>query len=292
LDIEEEYLKLSLRLVIASLFLFNNYLAFACEPPQECLLPNSWQIGVAVGLGVRSNPLVDGDNVPLLLLPDIAWYGDAAYFDNGEFGYQWVETKTHAFETFIHLDEERSFFTFWSPTNIFLPSSGLDILSPGSEPVLQPPAEISINDIASRKWAINGGLRWHYKQKSGEWQISLEKDISGVHKGEKLQLSYQHNWQWQDWRIALKSTAIWKSEKLSDYYYGISARDNVSSQFYYHAEAGWQPKLSLQVQHPISSSWLWLLSASYQKLHSGITNSPLVREKDVQSVFSGVAYRF
>ena len=283
---------LSLRFVFASIFLFHSYVADACEPPQDCLLANSWQIGIAVGIGVRSNPLVDGDNVPLLLLPDIAWYGDAAYFDNGEFGYQWVDSETNAFETFIHLDEERSFFTFWSPSNIFLPSGDLALATPGSELDSQTPEEISVDDIASRKWALNAGVRWHLKQKTGEWQISLEKDISGVHKGEKLHLSYQHNWQWREWRMALKTTAIWKSEKLSDYYYGISARDNVSANYYYQARAGWQPKLSLHLQHPLSSRWLWLLNASYQKLHSGVTNSPLVREKDVKSVFSGVAYRF
>jgi outer membrane protein len=285
-------LKLSLRYVFASIFLFHSYAAYSCEPPQDCLLPNSWQLGIAVGLGVRSNPLVDGDDVPLLLLPDIAWYGDAAYFDNGELGYQWIDSETQAFETFIHLDEERSFFTFWSPSNIFLPFNGTALATPDAGPAPQPPTQISVDDVASRKWALNAGFRWHYKQKTGEWQLSMEKDISDVHKGEKLHLSYQHNWQWQEWRMALKTTAIWKSEKLVDYYYGISARDNVSAQFFYNGEAGWQPKLSLHLQRPLNSSWLWLLNASYQKLHTGMTDSPLVREKDIQSVFSGLAYRF
>ena len=282
--------------MFASMFLFHSYAAYSCELPQDCLLPNSWQIGIAVGLGVRSNPLVNGDDVPLLLLPDIAWYGDAAYFDNGELGYQWIDSKTQALETFIHLDEERSFFSFWSPSNIFLPvnsvSTGTPDAGPDAGPAPQPPTEISVDDVASRKWALNAGFRWHYKQKASEWQLSLEKDISGVHEGEKLHLSYQHSWQWQEWRMALKTTAIWKSEKLTNYYYGISARDNVSAQFFYHAEAGWQPKLSLHLQRPLNSSWSWLLNASYQKLHTGMTNSPLVREKDIQSVFSGLAYRF
>jgi outer membrane protein len=281
-------LKLNLRYMFSSIFLFYSYSSYSCEPPKDCLLANSWQISIAVGLGVRTNPLVDGDDLPLLLLPDVAWYGDASYFDNGEFGYQWIDADTHAFETFVHMDEERSFFSFWSPSNIFLSTDALAVEVSDSGSAL----EVSIDQVASRKWALNAGFRMHYRQKHGEWSLSLEKDISTVHKGEKLHLSYQHQWQWQEWRMALKIAAIWKSTKLSNYYYGISARDNVSSQFFYQAKAGWQPKLSLHLQRPLNRNWLWLLNASYQQLHAGITNSPLVLEKDIQSVFSGFAYRF
>ena len=121
--------------------------ANACEQQLECLFPNSWQLSVAVGVGVRTNPLVDGDNVPLLILPDIAWYGEAAYFDNGELGYQWYEEDTHAFETFVHLDAERSFFSFWDPANIFLPLDTSFVSSPDFDnPEQAAPLEVSKND--------------------------------------------------------------------------------------------------------------------------------------------------
>jgi outer membrane protein len=267
--------------------------ANACEQQLECLFPNSWQLSVAVGVGVRTNPLVDGDNVPLLILPDIAWYGEAAYFDNGELGYQWYEEDTHAFETFVHLDAERSFFSFWDPANIFLPLDTSFVSSPDFDnPEQAAPLEVSKNDIASRKWAINGGVRWHIYQKNSEWLLSLETDVTSVHNGSKLNLSYQQRWQLGNWRVAMTPSLIWKSDKLVDYYYGVSSRDKVDSTLYYRANGGWQTKLAFTAQTQLTEHWMWLFMGSYQTLHSGMTDSPLIQEKDIKSIFIGLAYRF
>lgn len=283
---------LKVMLVFVSLSLLACSLAQACEQRQDCVPENSWQLGVAIGVGVRSNPLVDGDNIPLILLPDIAWYGETAYFDNGELGYQWYNNNKQAFTSFIHLDSERAFFSFWHPANTLSPleSLGGEVPVAGSD---EPPrTELSKNDVASRDWAINAGIRWHYRLKNTEWKLTIEKDVSGVHQGEKLQISYQHHWQWRDWQISLTPALVWKSKKLIDYYYGIDARDKVDSQFFYPGSAGWQSRLSLTMQKPLNDKWLWLLRASHQRLHSGMSDSPLVRENNIQSVFFGLAYRF
>jgi outer membrane protein len=302
------HLKLRLRYLFASIFLFHSYAAYSCEPPQDCLLANSWQLSVAVGLGVRSNPLVDGDNIPLVILPDIAWYGEAAYFDNGELGYQWYDKQNQAFTTFMHIDSERAFFSFSHAANIFssltaVDSNSLetdfsslnavDSNSPETDVPEQPDIpELSKDKVASRDWAVNAGIRWHYRRQNAEWKVSIEREISGVHQGAKFQLSYRHHWLWQDWQISLTPAVVWKSDKLIDYYYGIDARDNVDSQFFYQGTAGWQPRISLSLQKPLNDRWLWLLRASYQRLHSGMSDSPLVREENIQSVFFGLAYGF
>lgn len=282
-----------LRFLLLVVFSQISSLAFACEPEENCTSVNQWQLGVAFGVGVRTNPLVDGENIPLVILPDIAWYGESAYFDNGELGYQWIQDPQQAFSTFVHLDTERAFFSFWHPSNVFMPlrvegnqDSGANVAELPDSPAL------SINAVASRDWAVNAGIRWHYYNQSGEWTLSAEQDISGVHQGGKLSLSYQHHMQWQDWKMSLKPALIWKSAQLINYYYGIDARDSVDEQFYYRATAGWQPSLTMSLQKPINEKWQWFFRASYQYLHPGMRHSPLVKQNNIQSAFFGLAYRF
>ena len=273
----------------------------ACERDQDnmsnerCLAVNEWQFGIALGLGFTSNPLVGGDNIPLVVLPDIDWYGDAFYFDNGELGYQWLDTKKYSFVTFVNVDKERAFFNFWHPANILLPINRVSSSVTDAEaPSISGPEQlsVSIDNVSRRNWAIMGGGRWYYRHNSSEWQLSVEKDLSATHNGEKLDLSYEYFWQWPTIRLSTQLKMIWKSAALIDYYYGVKAQDKVDPSFFYQASSGWQPAIAMTLQKKMQNNWYWLSRISVQKLHSGMTNSPLVEERNIFSVFSGFAYQF
>ena len=266
-------------------------LANACEVEEECLESSTWQLGIALGIGARSNPLVDGDTMPLVVLPDIAWYGESAYFDNGELGYQWLDDKAFALETFVMFDTERAFFSFWQPDNLFFSSDVLISSVPGFD-MEQATPDVSINDVAARDWTINGGIRGHWYTKNGEWKVSWQHDLLNVHSGSKFLLGYRHGWQVEKWRFSVGLDAIWKSEELLDYYYGLSFRDGVPMDVLYDARAGWQPRITVGASHPISERWQFIFRASYQRLNDGMYDSPLVDKKSVQSLFIGAAYRF
>lgn len=282
-----------LRILVTSLALLSIAVS-ACEPPQECVEKDNWQLGVALGVGIKSNPLVDGDNIPLVVLPDIAWYGESAYFDNGELGYQWFADSSFSFETFAQIDTERAFFSFWHPANVFVPSSGFTSDVPESFPPSfdAQVSRLSIDDVAKRNWAVNGGMRLQILRQNYHWKFTWQADISQVHKGQKFGIHYTYRWSWQDWRLDISPSLIWKSENLIDYYYGIDERDNVASNQFYQGGAGWQPGILLSASKKINEHWLWLVRLDYQKLHSGMSNSPLVEEDNVHSMFVGVGYRF
>jgi MipA family protein len=275
-----------------------NQPSFACDSGEQCIDANQWEVGLAVGLGGKSNPLVDGDNIPLILLPDIAWYGESAYFDNGELGWQWINTPHTAFVSYLNVDSERAFFSFLHPANIFSSNGSISISpepglgQPGREPEIKENLDVSLDEIARRNWAIMAGARWYFYLADSEFHLAIEQDISGVHKGQKVEASFHYPWQYLDWQINLQANLIWKSADLVDYYYGVSARDGVDKSQFYQAKAGFQPSISITVAKPINKQWHWLAKASYQRLHNGMTDSPLVNENKVYSLFFGAAYRF
>lgn len=271
--------------------------ALACTEDETCVDIGSWQLGIAVGLGIKTNPLVDGDDIPLVILPDIAWYAHKAYFDNGELGYQWVNQSKIAFESFLQLDRERAFFSFWHPANILAPIINAAAEVPASTPmidneILTPQLSLSIEDIASRKWGINGGLRGHYFLSNGEWQLTFQQDISNVHKGQQLGLQYSHKWRWHKFRLSVRIGADWKSARLIDYYYGVSQRDTKFSNLYFEGKSGWQTYISINIQKPINKNWSWLTKIGYRRLPDSLINSPLIEQSSIRNVFLGIAYRF
>jgi outer membrane protein len=282
------------KLLTFMLLLFSVGQTFACERNEKCLAVNEWQLGIALGLGFTSNPLVGGDDIPLVILPDIAWYGEAAYFDNGELGYQWLDQKSYSFVTYLNIDTERAFFNFWHPANILLPVNRFNQIAAADAPGISGPEQlsVSIDSVSRRNWAVMGGGRGYFRQNNAEWQLSLEKDLSGTHNGKKLDLSYQYFWQWPTFRFSTQFKMIWKSRALVDYYYGIKKQDNVDPSFFYQASSGWQPAIVMSLQKKMQNNWYWLSRISIQKLHSGMTNSPLVEEGNIYSVFSGFAYQF
>jgi outer membrane protein len=266
----------------------------ACSGDETCIEKSSWHIGIAVGVGVKTNPLVDGDNIPLVILPDIAWYSEQAYFDNGELGYQWLSRPKYAFETFFQLDRERAFFSFLHPANILIPieSSATDSPALPTEDLLNNQRSLSINDIASRKWAVNGGIRGHYFLSNSEWQLTFQQDVSNVHKGQQIRLEYSHRWLWRDFRLGLRIGTDWKSTRLIDYYYGVSQRDTDLTELYFNGKSGWQTYLSVNLQKSINENWSWLVNIGHQKLPDSLISSPLIEKNIIQNIFLGVAYRF
>ena len=280
--------------LLTLLCLFVPSATLACSGDETCIEKRSWHLGIALGVGVKTNPLVDGDNIPLIILPDIAWYAEQAYFDNGELGYQWLNQSKFAFETFLQLDRESAFFSFLHPANILAPREGFTPASPdqsvGDTQISL--RNLSIDEIASRKWAINGGIRGHYFLSSGEWQLSFQQDISNVHQGQQVGLEYSHRWLWGNFKLGLRIGADWKSNRLIDYYYGVSERDTVLRELYFSGKSGWQPYLSISAQKPINENWSWLANIGYRALPDSLTKSPLVEQDNVSNVFLGIAYRF
>lgn len=281
------------------LFLYVDF-SLACED-EQCVPANSFQLGVGLGAGIKTNPLIGGDNIPLILLPDISWYGEKAYFDNGELGFQWLSKEHLALDTFIRLDDERTFFSFIHPNNIFLSSvlspPALTPSSPGSENeadnIKYPQrASLSVEQIAKRKWAVNAGFRIHYFVGNAEFTSSLQQDISQLHQGKIVSLTYKYKWLIQDIRLKFTAGVHWKSSKLLDYYYGITLKDTDYSEFHYQASSGFEPFFSVTLQKPINQNWLWLGNIGTRRLSSAMTNSPIVEEKHVNRIFLGVAYRF
>ena len=51
------------------------------ESSGDCVAVGKWNFSLALGAGVRTNPLLDGENIPLLVIPEFSYYGRRFFID-------------------------------------------------------------------------------------------------------------------------------------------------------------------------------------------------------------------
>lgn len=269
--------------------------------PEGYVDTGQWHVAVALGFGQKSNPLIGGDDLPLLVLPEVAYYGERFYFDNGDVGYTLVDSERFSVSVLTRFNVERAYFSFVHPSNILLTQSVSQAINSGELCVDCSGSESdafevhlpSLDELSSRKYAIDGGLSFNVHLSAGGMvRAQWMQDISGVYRGQNALLEYSSGMAFGESRLGFTVGARYKSQKLMDYYYGIGPQDSVDPLFYYQAKASWQPYVKLTYSRPINEHWSLLTLLRYSYLGSGMSDSPVVKDNSTSTFFVGASYGF
>ncbi len=76
-----------------------------------------WRVNLGLGLGMRSNPLHGGEDNPLVLLPEVSYYGERFFLKNLEMGFTLFEDDRHQFSALITPGYDQMYFNRWDPFN-------------------------------------------------------------------------------------------------------------------------------------------------------------------------------
>ena len=63
----------------------------------ECVAVGHWNVEIELGGGVRTNPLVGGENIPLVLIPHISYYGRRFFLDDLDVGFTIADTGSNTY---------------------------------------------------------------------------------------------------------------------------------------------------------------------------------------------------
>lgn len=83
----------------------------------DCVEVGAWRVNVGMGLGVRGNPLHGGEDIPLVLLPEVSYYGERFFLKNLEMGFTVFENDRHQFNALITPGYDQMYFNRWDPFN-------------------------------------------------------------------------------------------------------------------------------------------------------------------------------
>ncbi len=88
-----------------------------CGP--DCVPVGEWQFAVGLGLGLRTNPLFDEKETPLVVLPEVVYYGERFFINNMELGFTLADTRKHQLNLLAMPSYDQMYFNRWDPLNFF-----------------------------------------------------------------------------------------------------------------------------------------------------------------------------
>lgn len=274
----------------------------------------SWELGVAAGYGVRTNPLVNSDDIPMYAVLNMAWFGDYFFFDNGDIGITAYETEKLSVNVIGHINNEREIFEWLNDARLGIQFSGVTTSSlkegfettntnvaVGDGPVdldalKQSPETgkfiIKPLEPTKRSLAFDAGIELMYADTWGDLQLQVLGDVTYTHKGVDIWASYAYPWRHGSWSVVPSVGVKWKSSHLLDYYYGVRNSEAVGERHAYKASSGFNTFAKLSASYRIDENWGVVGVAEYESLSRSIRRSPIVDEQGIATLFIGVMYNF
>lgn len=239
-----------------------------------------WRLGAALGYGIRSNPLIQSDEIPILLDVDIAWFGDRLFFDNGDLGVTFADNDALTASLIARFNSDRVFFGKTDTRFVTFDSAG----APLTQPVeFKPP---------DRDYAIELGAEILSDGDWGMLQLTAFQDISGTHKGFEAYVDYSYGWRRQRLYIEPSIGASYKSADLNNYYWGVTEEEAGIVVLPYEAGAGVNWHARFMIGYQLTRHWGLSLVAEYEHLNDAVAGSPIVEDDQVLGWFAGVSWRY
>jgi len=271
----------------------------AADPPAATAPPappeRHWRFGVAVGYGERSNPLIQSEDIPVLVDLDIAWFGKRWFFDNGDVGVMLFDNAQSTTSLVARYNSDRVFFSKTNSKYVNFAYAGNGEEVPITDPItgaaLDPDVQVEVIP-PDRDYAIELGVETLI---DGDWGVATLRafhDVSDTHGG--YEPSAYYSWRWIAGRFSfVPSVGIaYKSARLNDYYWGVHEDEANLALPEYHPEDGFNIEAGLVANYHLSRNLRLALSLNYERLADDIAASPLAEESRVLAYFSGLAWTF
>jgi len=252
-------------------------------PTEDCVAVGRWNISAALGAGVRTNPLVGGKDIPLVIIPQFSYYGKRFFLDNLDFGFTLAQRGVNTFSLIATPGYDRVFFFRSDLQNFFVgfPDASAPtragLVSPGTPGAVKvaPPAP-RVTYLAGPEWTFE------YGQVSG--QLDLLRDATGQNSGAEIRAALSVPLLRSHGTLSANSGFTWKSAATVNYYYRVP--------IVYSGSAVFDPFVKLAYTLPLSGKWRFNAFAEYEHLGKGIADSPIIAEHGVATVFVGATYAF
>ena len=245
----------------------------------------SWRLGAAFGYGQRTNPLIQSDDIPVLVDLDIAWFGKRWFFDNGDLGFTMHEGARSTTSLVARVNSDRMFFAKTNTRYVQLGYAANGV----------PPAQL-INpapvEPPDRDYAIELGVESLIDGDWGAATLRAFHDVSGTHRGYELAAYYSRRFTTGRFSFEPTVGASYKSDRLNNYYWGVHPDEASIALPEYHAGAGLNFEGGLVANYYFSRNLRFAMSVNYERLSDEIVGSPLTEENHVLAYFSGLAWTF
>jgi outer membrane protein len=253
-------------------------------PSADCAVVGRFEISASVGLGQRSNPVEGRSDIPLVVIPHISWYGKRFFLENLEAGYTLYDGEANTFNLIAAPGYDRVFFFRNDLQNLFIAGTGISGSTTFTSVGIAVPPEGKEFQVKDRHTTYLVGPEWSFTYGRVTGQLNALREVTGENDGYEVRAAVAVP------LLALPADSLvagagltWKSSEIVRYYYGIDGL--------YHPGSALNPFVKLRYSHTLSERWTINAFAHYERLGGAISNSPIITEDHVTTVFAGVVFR-
>jgi outer membrane protein len=253
-------------------------------PSDECVAVGGWNLSVALGAGIRTNPVVHSKDIPLVVVPQFSYYGKRFFIDNLDPGVTLFEGDKNTLSLIASPGYDRVFFYRSDLQNFFIPGAGgqTAYLAPGLKTGVNSGQTLQQIPERSRKVTYLAGPEWTFKYAGVSGQFDYLHEITGRNHGDEIRaaLGVPLGRLGGSWTANVGVT--WKSSGIVNYYYGVPDLYNAGSVLNPFAKIGYS--------RPLSSKWKLDAFVHCERLGKSIADSPIIRGHYVTTAFVGATY--
>lgn len=149
-----------------------------------------------------------------------------------------------------------------------------------------------LTGMDDRDMTLDGGAELAYSDGWGKSSLLFVTDLLGRHDGQEAILSYSKKIVKNDFTLTPSAGLIYKSGNLSDYYYGVRAKEAMFSRPEYNTGETWNPFVRIALGYKFNKNWSSMGVLAYKWLDSNIEDSPIVKDGHELSALAGLVYSF
>jgi len=297
-------------LFLLTLSMFLSHRVFS-STKKEYVDVGSWDVSIGLGLGTRTNPILDKTDIPLFIIPSFKYYGERFFIDDILAGYTLFDDGSH---TMLNIVTTISYDQFYfnsgdaggltveaiSDGNSFTfpDRGGFGVINDFEDERNIDTDAVYVESIDTGKLSdrsVSGLLGIEYEYVNDELSLSLQilKDVTNGHGGVEVRSAITRTWTKDRHHFNFSGGSIWQSQDWVNYYYGLSENDSVATKVRYQANSGaLSPFVRVNWRYALTRHWMLVANYQLKQFGSPITDSPLVIDMLSSTVFVGSVYHF
>jgi len=272
--------------LLCLLALSSSVLAQSSVSPKK----SNWNVSFALGAGVRTNPVMDNENIPLIIIPQISYEGERLFIQNLDIGYNIFEDDDQQLNLLLTPSYDQVFFNDSGVNNF------VDTVEFASSTKSVPTVDlvnhaIDKGQLHKRRMAGLGGVEYSHTWSGLDLQLQLLHEITDYYRGNEVRIALSKGISLGRNDVKLTLGANWQDSATLNYFYGLTETEALG-ELPYSADDGLTRLLRFDWNYDINDRWSLRFFTSYRHLSYSISLSPLVTSNNVVTAFAGGVYHF
>ena len=247
---------------------------------KDCVAVGHWNFNISLGAGARTDPVIHEATIPLVVIPQVSYYGKRVFVEDLDLGFTLTESDASTLSLIATPGYDRVFFYRSDLQNIFvsgLPNAANGYATTGASHAESVPG-------GPRHWTYLAGPEWTFETHGVTGQLDLLHEITAQNHGNEIRAALGIPLIESTGSLSANVGLTWKSSAIVSYYYGVPG--------VYAGRWALDPFVKLGYSRPLSSKWRLTAFVDYEHLGNAIADSPIVNAPYVVTVFAGATYAF